>query len=257
MTDNVKLYKYLDVNGGLMMLRNSNLQFTNATRLNDPFDCHPALFNFSNAPEYPHNWPPKDFLVEKGKIDTEHIRNSTWICSLSKNYDSLLMWCFYCNYNGVCIGIDIEKAKAYLSRVHCAMTMGVSMYDVQYKDIIEKPDYFNDCQDLIHYQLTTKAKAWEYEQEVRLILDDPTYGYVPMSLNRKPKRNELVDWKEVRVYPRIGPECFDSIYLGINTDEKSKISLVSAAKKLNLDIKIYQMTIDPDAFRLRAELINV
>lgn len=63
MTRNIKLYKYLDVNGGLMMLHNSNLQFTNATRLNDPFDCHPALFDFSHAPEYPYNWPSKDYLA--------------------------------------------------------------------------------------------------------------------------------------------------------------------------------------------------
>ena len=97
MTGNVKLYKYLDVNGGLMMLHNSNLQFTNATRLNDPFDCHPALFDFSNAPEYPHNRPPKDFFVEKGKIDKENIRNNAWICSLSKIHDSLLMWSYYGN----------------------------------------------------------------------------------------------------------------------------------------------------------------
>lgn len=39
----VKLYKYLDFTGGLMMLHYSNLQFTNATQLNDPFDCHPSL----------------------------------------------------------------------------------------------------------------------------------------------------------------------------------------------------------------------
>ena len=37
------LYKYLDFQGWLKMLENSNLQFTNATQLNDPFDCHPAL----------------------------------------------------------------------------------------------------------------------------------------------------------------------------------------------------------------------
>ena len=47
---NAKLYKYLDLDGGLLMLHNSNLQFTNATRLNDPFDCHPALYDFSNVP---------------------------------------------------------------------------------------------------------------------------------------------------------------------------------------------------------------
>ena len=41
-----KLYKYLDFNGGLMMLYYSDLQFTNATQLNDPFDCHPSLIDF-------------------------------------------------------------------------------------------------------------------------------------------------------------------------------------------------------------------
>ena len=35
------LYKYLDVNGGLAMLEHHNLQFINATMLNDSFDCHP------------------------------------------------------------------------------------------------------------------------------------------------------------------------------------------------------------------------
>ena len=42
-----KLYKYLDFNDGVMMLHYSNLQFTNATQLNDPFDCHPSLIDFS------------------------------------------------------------------------------------------------------------------------------------------------------------------------------------------------------------------
>ena len=237
------------------MLSNSNLQFTNASLLNDPFDCHPALFDYSNAPTYPYNWPPKDFLVEKGKTDTENIRNSAWICSLSKNYDSLLMWCFYCNYKGVCIGIDIEKAMVYLSRVKCFISIGASMLEVHYRDIIEKPDYFKERKDQLHYQLSTKAKAWEHEQEVRLILDNPSYGYVPMSLTRKPKRDEEVDWKELRVYPRIGPECFDSIYLGNKADERSKARIVSVAKKLNPDIKIYKMTIDPEAFRLKGVLV--
>ena len=37
------LYKYLDVNGGLAMLEHHNLQFTNSTKFNDPFDCHPVF----------------------------------------------------------------------------------------------------------------------------------------------------------------------------------------------------------------------
>lgn len=65
-----------------------------------------------------------------------------------------------------------------------------------------------------------------------------------------------IDWKEVRAFPKIGGECFESVYLGtsMNADEKSKI--ISVARKLNTDIKIYQMGIDANAFRLNAELIN-
>ena len=74
MGGNVKLYKYLDVKGGLKMLQKSKLQFTNATRLNDPFDCHPAMFDFSDAPVNEYNWPPADFLKEKGKTDMEKQR---------------------------------------------------------------------------------------------------------------------------------------------------------------------------------------
>ena len=32
------LYKYLDIDGAKKMLSNSNLQYTNATKFNDPFD---------------------------------------------------------------------------------------------------------------------------------------------------------------------------------------------------------------------------
>lgn len=44
------LYKYLDADGALKMLKYHNLQFTNATKINDPFDCHPSLIDFSNVP---------------------------------------------------------------------------------------------------------------------------------------------------------------------------------------------------------------
>ena len=37
-----KLYKYLDFNGGLMMLHYGNLQFTNATQLNDTTHRYPS-----------------------------------------------------------------------------------------------------------------------------------------------------------------------------------------------------------------------
>ena len=254
-----KLYKYLDADGGLKMLHDSNLQFTNATCLNDPFDCHPALFDFSHPPEHPYNWPPKDFLIEKGKTDTENIRNSAWICSLSKNYYSLLMWSYYGNHKGVCVGLDMELANKYLSRILCGLYIGAMEMEVQYRDVIDKPDYFHDAKDFFRYQLSTKAKAWEHEQEVRLLLIDPSPAgefehpcFAPMSLPYKPKnKKEVIDWKELRAYPHLGGKCFDSLYLGIKIESGIRKKIISEARKCNPKINIYQMTIDPKAFRLK------
>lgn len=260
---NVRLYKYLDADGGLKMLQNSNLQFTNATRLNDPFDCHPALFDFSNVPVNEHNWPPADFLKRKGITDLENLRNNTWICSLSKIYDSLLMWAYYGNHKGVCVGLNMEKARKYLSRILCGIYVGAIEMEVQYRDVVKKPDYFHGVGDYFHYLLSTKAKAWEHEQEVRLLLIEPTPAwnnnnpfFAPMGLPYKPNRKEIVDWKEVRAYPHLGEECFDSLYLGIKMGEKERIQIIDEARKCNPNIRIYQMTVDPEAFRLKEEPID-
>ena len=251
-----KLYKYLDADGGMKMLNYSNLQFTNATRLNDPFDCHPSLIDFSQVPpEKTQVWDKEDVIA----VESNHyelLRDKAWVCSLSKLHDSLLMWSYYGNHKGVCIGIDMEKADQYLSRIHCNVFIGAFDMEVQYKDIIEKPDYFHDAKDYYRYQLSTKAKAWEHEREVRLILIDPSLAFTQMALPYEPKEGEITDWKEVRAYPKIGGECFESLYLGIKIDEADKEKIITIARKCNPNIKIYQMTIDPDAFRLKEEQIN-
>lgn len=258
-----KLYKYLDANGGLMMLQNSNLQFTNATQLNDPFDCHPALFDYSNAPELESGWPSPAFISSMEEKFNENQRNNTWICSLSKIQDSILMWSYYGNHQGVCVGLNMEKVQKYLSRIMCRVYIGAMEMEVQYREIIEKPDYFHDVEDIFRYQLSTKAKAWEHEKEVRLILIDPTPAdtsnhtcFAPMALPYTPKdKNEVIDWKEVRAYPRIGGECFDSLYLGVRMDEDKKQTIIEFAKKCNPDINIFEMTINPKAFCLTEKRI--
>ena len=249
-----KLYKYLDSNGGLKMLEYSNLQFTNATKLNDPFDCHPALINFSN---YPNNLKGKNgyalSIVQISKCIGN--RRKAWICSLSKVYDSILMWAYYANHKGVCIGLDMDKARPYLDNIQCSVFRGALEFDVQYKEVIEKPDFFHERIDYYRYQYSTKAKNWEHEQEVRLVLIEPSLAFTPMALPYKPKEGEITDWKENRAYPKIGGECFDSLYLGIKIDEEKKAEIIKTALTLNPDIKIYQMEIDPKAFRLKEKQI--
>lgn len=235
------LYKYLDADGGLKMLENSTLKFNNAISFNDPFDNHPSLMDYSNVPEALSQGVGADFIrrMYKGGCILSHA--NTWICSLSKVYNELLMWSYYGNHKGICIGLDMDKTKAHLSKLR-GMPEGCPEIEVQYKDIIKKPDIFRSNEDLARYQIGTKAKAWKHEQEVRLYM----YGNCNMLLG---------DLTKSPSFPHIGGECFYSLYLGVKIEENSKNEIVNAAKKLNPNIIIYQMATDTVAFKLNTEAI--
>lgn len=250
----VKLYKYLDADGGLAMLSNGNIQFTNATKLNDPFDCHPSLIDFSQVPSERTMIWDKETIIDIESNCFERNRDKTWLCSLSKNYDSLLMWSYYNCHKGICIGIDMDKAHEDLSRIWGGIFLGYIKFEVQYKNIIEKPDFFKREQDLWSYQLSTKAKAWEHEQEVRLVIDNPSRTF-PHYLPSEFENKEKVDYKEIRFIPKLCGDCYDSVYLGVNIDDEKRNKIIEAAKNLNPSIKIYQMKVDADAFKLHTEQI--
>ena len=250
-----KLFKYLDADGAIKMLNNRTLQFTNATQLNDPFDCHPSLIEFSKVPkEKTQIWSAKDIeLLESNRYCRN--RENAWLCSLSKVYDSLLMWSYYTKHQGVCIGLDMEKTRPYLAQMHGKILIGCIEWEVQYKDVLDKPDYFSDNEDFFHYQMTTKAKDWEHEQEVRLISLDPSWTFMRPSPDQK-ESNDMIDIKEVRAYLELGGECFDSVYLGVNMNEEQKREIAKVGRICNPDIKIYEMRVDPKAFKLKEVLMN-
>ena len=47
-----------------------------------------------------------------------------------------------------------------------------------------------------------------------------------------------------------------TVILGVNIYPKNKDKIIETAKKLNPEIKIYQMTIDPEAFKLKEKEIE-
>lgn len=249
------LYKYLDITGATCMIGNQNLQFTNASQLNDPFDCHQKLLDYSNIPDVmTHGWIPKQWLQEKEELDAYNRRNDTWLCSLSKVNDSLLMWSHYCyNHKGVCIGLDIDKVMANVPPMFGSLFLEPFVLEVQYQDIIERPD-FNKSPWL--YQLQTKAKDWAYEQEVRLVMIKPSPMYAAFTQEQYEHPKEEWDWREIHHYMPLKGECFASIYFGVNTEQNEKEKIIKYAReKLNPQIKLIQMRVDDEAFRLRVETI--
>lgn len=127
--------------------------------------------------------------------------------------------------------------------------------EVVYKDIHKKPDYFKE-RSTFYDLLITKAKDWEHEQEVRIITTEPAWVHEGTDIPKDLYNEESVDIREVRHYPIISSDCFESVYLGVSMYEHKKKEVIDAAKKLNPNIKIYQMTIDPEAFRLKAMLLQ-
>lgn len=271
---NDKLYKYLDASGGLAMLYNSTLMFTNATQLNDPFDCHPAYIHFTKGMSTPYKgWPPEtvSWLEYNKRLQR---RDITYICSLSRVYDSILMWSYYNKHQGVCIGLDMNKTRKYLNRM-MGLFLGCPEMEVVYRDVVNEPAPMNEPIDFLRYHFATKAKDWQHEQEVRLIAYDPSPMHMRLlpgqydeassfctkltRIFQKKKEESYIDWKEVRAFLDIGGECFESVYLGVHLKEKKNVrtkeKIINVARKRNPNIKIYQMTIDPEAFRLKEELI--
>ena len=253
-----RLYKYLDFDGGLKMLEHHNLQFTNASQLNDPFDCHPKLIDYSNVPDY----LAKDSIRKEweqliGENKALNLRNDTWLCSLSKVNDSLLMWSHYCyNHKGVCIGLDMEKVMESVPPMFGTTFLKPLVLDVQYQDIIERPNAYRSTEDTFTYQWRTKAKDWEYEQEVRLVIPHPSARYAAFTPEQAKQHKEKWDWREIHHYMPLKGECFESIYFGVNTDQAEKEKMVQYVReKLNPQINLYQMRVDADAFRLVTEVI--
>lgn len=243
------LYKYLDIEGGMSMIGlgdkcdHPTLQFTNTTQLNDPFDCHPNLVDYSESPR------------KRDKNFAYSIRKRTWLCSLSKVHDSLLMWSHYCiNHKGICVGLDMKKMLGNMPIGIGKLYSKPLELEVQYHDIIDRPKSNDPLFNPWYYQLLTKAKVWEYEKEVRLVIENPHPLLAMITPEIAKQIDNVSDWREVRHYIPIKGECIESIYLGVNINEKKKEMIVNYARtKLNPNIKLFQMEVDENAFLLNAE----
>lgn len=248
------LYKYIDIDGGKSMIENQDLQFSNACILNDPFDCHPKLIDFSNEP-IPKLFKdiPDFFDIGIEETNAENLRNNAYLCSLSKVKDSLLMWAHYCyNHKGICIGLNIDKVLESVPPLFCSSYIEPLIIKVKYQDIIKRPDAYKSRIDIYSYQLGTKAKDWEYEQEVRLVAIQPNFMYFKKTKEQIKSKQKKFNRSDEHYYLPLKKDCFESIYFGINIDKNKKEEIIRYVKEnLNSHIKLYQMAIDENALRLK------
>lgn len=231
------LYKYLDCDGAIAMLETQNIRFTQATSLNDPFDCHHELFDLKN--------------FEKDIADIfKSMQKQVGVCCLSENYRQMLMWSYYNKHEGICIGLNMQNVMLKISKY--------GYFDLQSVNYISKykPKHSELKMDDLKYLVTTKSPAWDHEEEVRLI----------KSINNKCNESNECNMcvacgheggREFPIHHKLTKKCFDSLYFGFKVPDEKKQKIAAMARKKFPKMKIYEMKIEDGALRLKRKLYEI
>lgn len=111
---------------------------------------------------------------------TEEVRDSMQILSLTTSYKKDSMWAYYCNNEGICIEYDFLKITSFELQklfINTQMVRYGKKKKFSYVDVM-KARIKNDAAALIKAdkmimeQVLTKDKSWSTEEEWRVIMND-------------------------------------------------------------------------------------
>lgn len=188
------VYKYRSWNDDnhRRMLGNNEIYLASPSEFNDPFDC--AIipdYDLLDTVEKQETFSTKFIAAIKltnpnadevalGKMLTAKFKDpptaicelkSLWqifqnhaygIFSLSRNWDSILMWSHYSDHHrGFCVGFDMEKLKQLNA-------FGAGSF-ISYSDEFPQIDPLDYNDNAMFKEIATKASNWSYEDEYRLL----------------------------------------------------------------------------------------
>lgn len=182
------LYKFreIDVEGHTEnIFANSQLWFSKPSDFNDPFDCQigieientkeaisMVLQKFSTTKTRAEiNKKVKHYSKNKAeysqlvKTTISSFINAQAICCFAGDENSksnILMWSHYAkSHQGICLKFDVLKDTEFFSKA----------LKVNYQKEYPKCNYAKNSDFFVENLITTKAKIWEYEEEVRILRD--------------------------------------------------------------------------------------
>lgn len=181
MKKKIYLYKYCSDNiYSTNILREQRLHFSHPCDFNDPLDCKPACSDFITedlvlsfvAKDHPqamdsvkNNMPQimKTLNVkEELQFLVDSVFNELYLCSMSYNADSPIMWSHYCNnHTGLCLGFDLTIGGSF------SKTGIIKKVKYVKKRQIFDPKKIDQAQ--VVRMVVEKFKQWSYEEEVRII----------------------------------------------------------------------------------------
>lgn len=248
--DHKVFYKYIDINGGIKMLENKTLKMSKATNFNDPFDLYEELLDIDDCQSYTKNITNKykesfnrkqrrEILNKSVSEKKRHIKdmfgfikNEIGICSLSADYDEILMWSHYANmHKGICVGVELD----FLS----LLKKGIFFFPIVYVDNFEMK-YFGATEEEKRFALynwtKTKYKKWEYENEFRLVGFD-------------------FNLKNQTEFLQIDDTIIKEIYLGSKISKENKLTIKDLIKSYEITPKLFDIKLKKENFKLIAKQI--
>lgn len=150
---------------------------------------------------------------------------------LATDYKNRLMWSHYANsHKGYCVEYDFSGTDSYtMEHLPLPIVYSTERVQIPWKAAIDNtPQNIEEASKQIMMGLLTKDKAWEYENEWRIMIPataDPVLKMPPVT-------------------------C---IYLGANINKQNRGRILKIAKAKRIPVK--QMTVDRGAYELHSEQI--
>lgn len=174
------IFKYFSINvNTLKVLLNNELYFTNPFDFNDPFDCqfnlelvansiaersfYDKLNLNENEMELFNAYFKKGISNGLDNIFNKKLLDMIGVTCFSEDVDNFLMWSHYADsHKGICLKFDWKIHEDYFQGDK-----------VIYKSKLPTIKYSSDIKfrNQIKRIVTTKLKYWNYENEIRSVID--------------------------------------------------------------------------------------
>lgn len=158
------------------LLCDNKIWFSKYEKLNDPYEVTGAYYNYKITAE-------KNASMGRDNLN----RSMVEILALTDSYKNLLMWSHYAkNHKGFCIEFVVEDpSKIHKVQYLEKLPEGINPALIHTTDIEEKKEI---CKFFLN-----KSRAWEYENEYRVInIDDwSSYSVVPKEYGKNIELNEI------------------------------------------------------------------
>ncbi|RYE12545.1 MAG: DUF2971 domain-containing protein, partial [Sphingobacteriaceae bacterium] len=157
------------------------------------------------------------------------------ISCFSRNHDNMLMWAHYADsQRGICIGYNLLLLYICLRE----LSTESMVVPVEYKEKLEPINYWKHSRKAIIGWLNTKSKIWEYEQEIRIMI------------------NFLEFDSSQKYIAEIPQACCNSIYLGTNITSENQEKILNLVRDNYPDVQVFKIKPDEENFQLNSYKVN-